>query len=68
MSPHAGLADALLTDGHNDFAWMIRGWLRNRLDHSNTVDLVDLPIGQTDLQRLEKSQVGCQWWSAFVPW
>ncbi|KAK2054703.1 dipeptidase 3 [Colletotrichum caudatum] len=56
-----------LTDGHNDFAWMLRGWLRNRIDHASEGAIQEMPIGQTDLRRLREGQVGCQFWSAFVP-
>ncbi|KAI6351541.1 hypothetical protein MCOR31_011972, partial [Pyricularia oryzae] len=56
-----------LVDGHNDFAWILRGWLRNRLDHLSNVTIQDMPIGQTDVRRLREGQVGCQFWSAFVP-
>ncbi|KAK0617478.1 dipeptidase 3 [Immersiella caudata] len=56
-----------LVDGHNDFAWMVRGWLQNQLDDSGLRELQDMPIGQTDLGRFKKSRVGCQFWSAFVP-
>lgn len=55
-------------DGHNDFAWMVRGWLQNQLDDSSVGDLENMPIGQTDLRRLKESRIGCQFWSAFVPW
>ncbi|KAF6816599.1 membrane dipeptidase [Colletotrichum musicola] len=63
---------ALLTctptqDGHNDFAWMVRGWLRNRIDHASEGAIQNMPIGQTDVRRLREGQVGCQFWSAFVP-
>ncbi|KAH8172386.1 membrane dipeptidase (Peptidase family m19) domain-containing protein [Sarocladium implicatum] len=56
-----------LADGHNDFAWMIRGWLQNRVDDTTASTLRNMPIGQTDLQRLKASALGCQIWSAYVP-
>lgn len=46
---------------------MLRGWLRNRLDHLSNDTIQDMPIGQTDVRRLREGQVGCQFWSAFVP-
>ncbi|CZT16507.1 related to microsomal dipeptidase precursor [Ramularia collo-cygni] len=55
-----------LIDGHNDFPYMIRGWFGLDSD-SSAFDLTDMPIGQTDLNRLEKGMVGAQFWSAFVP-
>lgn len=46
---------------------MLRGWLRNRIDHASESAIQDMPIGQTDVRRLREGQVGCQFWSAFVP-
>lgn len=54
------------SDGHNDFPYMLRGWFRNNLNDPN-FDIHDLPIGQTDLQRLRKGRLGGQFWSAYVP-
>ncbi|KAI0456056.1 membrane dipeptidase-domain-containing protein [Xylaria acuta] len=53
-------------DGHNDFAYMIRGWFRNRTDQAD-FQIDDMPIGQTDIWRLRKGRLGGQFWSAFVP-
>lgn len=53
-------------DGHNDFPYMLRGWFRNNLNDPN-FNIHDLPIGQTDLQRLRKGRLGGQFWSAYVP-
>lgn len=44
---------------------MIRGFYGNNLDDAR---LQDTPIGQTDLERLHRSQLGGQFWSAYVPW
>ncbi|KAM3418421.1 Dipeptidase [Cercospora zeina] len=55
-----------LIDGHNDFAYILRGWFRNDLNRSD-FDINSMPIGQTDLRRLWKGKLGGQFWSAFVP-
>ncbi|PKX95389.1 dipeptidase gliJ [Aspergillus novofumigatus IBT 16806] len=60
------LKEVPLIDGHNDFPYMIRGWFRNDINGQNT-HLYDMPIGQTDLQRLQKGLLGGQFWSAYVP-
>ncbi|GFF54279.1 membrane dipeptidase GliJ [Aspergillus udagawae] len=61
------LKEVPLIDGHNDFPYMIRGWFRNDIN-GQSAHLYDMPIGQTDLQRLQKGQLGGQFWSAYVPW
>lgn len=66
LSDYLHNADEFI-DGHNDFAWMIRGWLQNRIDTTTTNVLRNMPIGQTDLQRLKAGRLGCQFWSAYVP-
>lgn len=53
-------------DGHNDFAYMVRGWYQNRVDRAD-FRIDDMPIGQTDLRRLRNGKMGGQFWSAFVP-
>ncbi|KAL2412769.1 Dipeptidase gliJ [Exophiala dermatitidis] len=58
------LRESPLVDGHNDFPYMIRGFYGNNLDDAR---LQDTPIGQTDLERLHRSQLGGQFWSAYVP-
>ncbi|GFF59388.1 putative dipeptidase CPC735_014430 [Aspergillus udagawae] len=60
------LNEVPLIDGHNDFPYMIRGWFRNDINGQND-HLYDMPIGQTDLQRLQKGLLGGQFWSAYVP-
>ncbi|KAH1619072.1 hypothetical protein KXX21_008667 [Aspergillus fumigatus] len=60
------LKEVPLIDGHNDFPYMIRGWFRNDINGQDA-HLYDMPIGQTDLQRLQKGLLGGQFWSAFVP-
>ncbi|OAQ67507.1 membrane dipeptidase GliJ [Purpureocillium lilacinum] len=52
--------------GHNDFAYMVRGWYRNNLSQPD-FDIHAMPIGQTDISRLRKGKLGGQFWSAFVP-
>ncbi|KAI0126673.1 membrane dipeptidase [Xylariales sp. AK1849] len=55
-----------LIDGHNDFPYIVRGW--HGIDTSKAgFGIQDMPIGQTDLSRLERGLVGGQFWSAFVP-
>jgi membrane dipeptidase len=57
--------EALLVDGHNDLPWQFR--------KSKDLDfrIIDLRKHQkdlhTDLPRLKKGNVGCQFWSAYVP-
>lgn len=55
-----------LIDGHNDFAYMIRGWFQNNVGH-DSFNIESLPIGQTDIGRLKRGRLGGQFWSAFVP-
>jgi hypothetical protein len=64
-SPCRGLTEYV--DGHNDFAYMVRGWFRNNLNQPD-FDIHTMPIGQTDLGRLQRGMLGGQIWSAFVPW
>ncbi|CAG8891221.1 unnamed protein product [Penicillium egyptiacum] len=53
-------------DGHNDFPYIIRGWLQNQINGKEST-IHDMPIGQTDILRLQAGSVGAQFWSAFVP-
>ncbi|KAK4868493.1 hypothetical protein LT330_007215 [Penicillium expansum] len=53
-------------DGHNDFPYIIRGWLQNQINGQEST-IHDMPIGQTDILRLRAGSVGAQFWSAFVP-
>jgi membrane dipeptidase len=46
---------------------MVRGWFRNNLSQPD-FDIHTMPIGQTDLGRLQQGMLGGQIWSAFVPW
>jgi membrane dipeptidase len=46
---------------------MVRGWFRNNLNQPD-FDIHTMPIGQTDLGRLQRGMLGGQIWSAFVPW
>ncbi|KAL4969534.1 dipeptidase gliJ [Aspergillus stella-maris] len=60
------LKEVPLIDGHNDFPYMIRGWLRNNIDNHRDV-LYDMPIGHTDIKRIQQGCLGGQFWSAYVP-
>ncbi|OAA76650.1 membrane dipeptidase GliJ [Akanthomyces lecanii RCEF 1005] len=55
-----------LIDGHNDFPYILRG-LHSGGDNDASLIISEMPIGQTDLTRLEKGRLGGQFWSAFVP-
>ncbi|KAL3432247.1 renal dipeptidase family [Aspergillus tetrazonus] len=55
-----------LIDGHNDFPYILRGWYGLSIDDPS-FNIDDMPIGQTDLSRLETGRIGGQFWSAFVP-
>ncbi|OQE22014.1 hypothetical protein PENFLA_c013G03435 [Penicillium flavigenum] len=60
------LKDVPLIDGHNDFPYIIRGWFQNQINGQEST-IHDMPIGQTDILRLQAGSVGAQFWSAFVP-
>jgi membrane dipeptidase len=57
--------ECLLVDGHNDLPWE----LRTKADLAfRDLDLTrPQPKFHTDLPRLKKGGVGCQFWSAYVP-
>jgi len=58
-------AEALLIDGHNDLPWQFR------LSKDRDFRILDLRKIQkdlhTDIPRLRAGNVGCQFWSAYVP-
>ncbi|KAI1105354.1 membrane dipeptidase-domain-containing protein [Jackrogersella minutella] len=60
------LTEVPLIDGHNDFAYMIRGWFMNQTSGAD-FDIDSMPIGQTDITQLKRGKLGGQFWSAFVP-
>ncbi|THC96854.1 hypothetical protein EYZ11_003678 [Aspergillus tanneri] len=60
------LQEVPLIDGHNDFPYILRGWYGMNI-HDPSFNIEEMPIGQTDLSRLEKGCIGGQFWSAFVP-
>ncbi|CEJ82324.1 GliJ [[Torrubiella] hemipterigena] len=60
------LREVPLIDGHNDWPWNIREWFESHLGQPD-IDLDSIPIGQTDLHRLEQGLLGAQFWSAYVP-
>lgn len=53
-----------LTDGHNDWPYIVRGW---HLHDRHTADLDTMSCAHTDLNRLREGCVGGQIWSAYVP-
>jgi len=62
------LAEVPLIDGHNDVPWQYRTRVGNhleRIDFRNTTDLE--PPMHTDLRRLERSGIGGQFWSVYIP-
>ncbi|EGP89695.1 unnamed protein product [Zymoseptoria tritici ST99CH_1A5] len=61
------LREAPLIDGHNDFAYILRGWFAGTPQIQEQGRYRSIPIGQTDVERVKKSGLGGQFWSAFVP-
>ncbi|XP_035702820.1 dipeptidase 1 isoform X2 [Folsomia candida] len=68
------LREVPLIDGHNDFPWNLRKFLRNNIQDFNfTADLRKVEPwsrstwSHTDLLRLQEGMVGCQVFSAYVP-
>ncbi|KAM0417082.1 hypothetical protein ACHAPT_012920 [Fusarium lateritium] len=59
------LATTPLIDGHNDFPFMLRLELKNRI-YGGQFDFSNRLLGHTDLQRLRQGLVGGQFWSVYV--
>lgn len=61
-------ADCLLIDGHNDLPWELRtAAIRQKTGFLN-IDLTrEQKSFQTDIPRLRKGGVGCQFWSSWIP-
>jgi membrane dipeptidase len=60
------LAHSPVIDGHNDFAWELRGRVRYDLDAIDvTVDQTASGL-HTDLARMRAGGMGAQFWSVFV--
>ena len=67
----AALEAAPVWDGHNDVPIQLRGRLDNLINDFDFVDTLDTQEGDraamhTDLVRLEKGDVGAQFWSVYV--
>src|SRR5262245_18737864 len=61
-------AECLLVDGHNDLPWELRDEIRKTGAGFHTIDLTKPKKQfQTDIPRLKAGNVGCQFWSAYVP-
>lgn len=60
------LSSAILFDGHNDLAWVIR---QNEAAPGDVTayDLRRRTPGHTDIERLRAGGVGAQFWSVYVP-
>ncbi|CAI7602467.1 unnamed protein product [Penicillium glandicola] len=54
-----------ISDGHNDFPYMIRGYHLNNTN-DETFNPYEMPISHTDFNRLRIGHVGGQFWSAYV--
>jgi len=54
-----------LIDGHNDFPWLLRIELHNRL-YNGKADPEKRLLGHTDLLRMREGLVGGQFWSVYV--
>ncbi|EZF95913.1 hypothetical protein H113_03842 [Trichophyton rubrum MR1459] len=59
------LAQAPLTDGHNDFPIWTRAYYQNHIYQANFTSQGDL-YGQVDFPRLQQGRLGAQFWSAYV--
>ncbi len=61
-------SESLVVDGHNDLAWELRKAIRKPGEGFRTIDLTkNQKSFHTDIPRLRKGNVGCQFWSAWVP-
>jgi len=68
----AALEAAPVFDGHNDVPIQLRGRFDNLINDFDFVDTLDTQDGDraamhTDLVRLEKGDVGAQFWSVYIP-
>jgi len=66
MAARRILRETPLVDGHNDLPWAIREDSISRGD-VDAYDLRGTARGHTDLARLQRGQVGAQFWSVYVP-
>ncbi|KAI9375775.1 membrane dipeptidase-domain-containing protein [Aspergillus egyptiacus] len=55
-----------LTDGHNDFPFIIRAFYHNHIYQSNFSDQIELPY-HVDFPRLARGRVRGQFWSVYIP-
>lgn len=61
-------AECLVVDGHNDLPWELRTEVRKTGQGFHTIDLLkNQKQFHTDIPRLRAGNVGCQFWSAYVP-
>jgi len=62
------LSEVPVIDGHNDVPWQYRSRVDNHLERLDFRDTGELePAMHTDLVRLERSGIGGQFWSVYVP-
>lgn len=54
-----------LIDGHNDFPWLLRVELHNRI-YDGKFDPKQRLLGHTDIGRMRKGMMGGQFWSVHV--
>ncbi|KAI5866823.1 membrane dipeptidase-domain-containing protein [Durotheca rogersii] len=59
------LATTPLIDGHNDFPWLLRVELHNRI-YDGRYDPGQRLLGHTDIGRMRKGMMGGQFWSVHV--
>lgn len=59
------LRETPLIDGHNDFPYLLRSQLRNRIDQ---YDFTQLKLQcHTDMAKMREGMMGGQFWSVWVP-
>jgi len=59
------LSQVPLIDGHNDFPWLLRVELHNKI-YDGTFDPNQRLLGHTDIARMRAGQMGGQFWSVYV--